>query len=89
MSQSPFQPTHVLVSRSRQTPVQLVQSSQGFYLFTQSEWGHTQEPAFELYARRGFFCKGVQVVGYRLEPIGVSPNRLQSPEPNVMAAFSR
>lgn len=64
-----FHPTHVLVSRSRQTPVQLVPSQQGFKVLTEPEWQRGQEPAFELRSKQGFFCQGIPVVGYRLEPI--------------------
>ena len=64
-----FNPTHLLVSRSKQTPVQLVRSSRGFALVTETEWRQRSQPVFELHPKRGFFCKGVQVVGYSLLPL--------------------
>lgn len=64
-----FKPTHVLISRSRQVPVQLMQSSQGVFLMTEQESDTEQEPAFMLHPKRGFFCRGVQVLGYSLQPI--------------------
>ncbi len=64
-----FQPTHLLVSRSRQTPVQLVQSPKGFLLVTEPEWQQNRRPAFEIYPQRGFFCGGIPVVGYSLQPL--------------------
>ncbi len=69
MSQSTFQPTHVLVSRSRQVPIQLIPCSQGAALLTEAEWKNGQAPAFSLHPKRGFFCHDIQVLGYRLEPI--------------------
>jgi hypothetical protein len=38
-------------------------------LFTEAEWGKTTSPAFELHSRMGMYCKGVQVLGYELEPM--------------------
>ncbi|GAB4377055.1 MAG: hypothetical protein Kow00121_25450 [Elainellaceae cyanobacterium] len=64
-----FNPTHFLVSRSRKTPVQLVPSNQGFKVLTEPEWQRGSEAAFEIRARQGFFCQGVPVVGYSLQPI--------------------
>ncbi|MBD3884341.1 hypothetical protein IFO70_21600 [Phormidium tenue FACHB-886] len=66
-----FTPTHVLVSRSRKTPVQLVPSANGFKVLTEPEWQRGSEPAFEMRPRQGFFCQGVSVVGFKLEPIAV------------------
>ena len=66
-----FNPTHLLVSRSKQTPVQLVRSSRGFALVTETEWGQHCQPTFELRSKRGIFCKGVQVVGYSLQPLKI------------------
>lgn len=67
-----FHPTHLLVSRSRQTPVQLMPSQQGFKILTEPEWQRGQEPAFELRSKQGFFCQGIPVVGYSLQPVEVA-----------------
>jgi hypothetical protein len=64
-----FRPTHVLVSRSRQTPVQLIPGTRGYHLQTEQEWQNGCAPAFEMNAKLGFFCKGIPVVGYRLQPV--------------------
>lgn len=64
-----FTPTHLLVSRSRQTPVQLVASSKGYQLYTEQEWQQGRNPAFELRPKLGIFCQGVSVVGYHLQPL--------------------
>jgi hypothetical protein len=64
-----FQPTHLLVSRTRQTPVQLIPSEQGFKIITEPEWQRGSEPAFEIRSKQGFFCQGISVVGYSLQPI--------------------
>ena len=69
-----FRPTHLLFSRSRSTPVQLVQSTQGFFLVTESEWQQQQKPAFEMRSNRGFFCQGIPVLGYTLQPIDTQIN---------------
>jgi hypothetical protein len=62
-----FNPTHLLVSRSQATPVQLINSQKGYFLVTETEFKHNNEPAFELQAKRGIFCKGIPVVGYSLQ----------------------
>ncbi len=67
-----FTPTHYLVSRSRKTPVQLVPSANGFQVLTEPEWQQGKEAAFEMRARQGFFCQGIPVVGYRLQPIALA-----------------
>lgn len=79
-----FNPTHLLISRSRKTPVQLIQSEKGFKVLTEQEWREGSEPAFEIRARQGFFCRGIPVVGYSLQPIHVdatttSPNETKAP----------
>lgn len=66
-----FQPTHLLASRSRQTPVQLIASEQGFQVMTEGEWLQGREPAFELRSKQGFFCQGIPIVGYSLQPISL------------------
>lgn len=71
MLQSLFQPTHLLVSRARQTPVQLIPSEQGCKIITELEWQRGREPAFEIRPKQGFFCQGIPVVGYSLQPLAV------------------
>lgn len=68
-----FNPTHLLVSRTRKTPVQLISCENGCKLLTEPEHQKGSEPAFEFRPRQGFFCQGISVVGFRLEPIAVSP----------------
>ncbi|MFQ3615775.1 MAG: hypothetical protein SNJ57_04630 [Cyanobacteriota bacterium] len=67
-----FQPTHLLVSRSRKTPVQLVPSASGLMLLTEAEFNAGTEAAFEMRPRLGIFCKGVPLVGYSLQPMPAS-----------------
>lgn len=67
-----FNPTHLLISRSRKMPVQLIPSANGFKILTEPEWQQGKEPAFEIRARQGFFCQGIPVVGYNLQPIQVN-----------------
>lgn len=67
-----FQPTHWLVSRSRKVPVMVKSQGEKTLVFTETEWGKTAAPAFELHARMGMYCKGVQVLGYKLEPMPVT-----------------
>ncbi|NJL86778.1 MAG: hypothetical protein HC886_13665 [Leptolyngbyaceae cyanobacterium SM1_1_3] len=66
-----FTPTHTMVSRSRKIPVRLARGKQRFLIFTEQEWAQKQKPAFEMHPKLGFFCRGVQVLGYRLEPCAV------------------
>jgi hypothetical protein len=66
-----FKPTHLLVSRSRKIPVQLVPAPQGCHIITEPEWQKGSEPAFEIRPKQGIFCRGILVVGYHLEPINV------------------
>ncbi len=66
-----FHPTHLLVARSRQTPVQLIASEQGYKVLTEIESQQGREPAFELRSKQGFFCQGIPVVGYSLQPISL------------------
>jgi hypothetical protein len=68
-----FQPTHWLVSRSRKVPVVVQPHGEKSLLFTESEWGNTASPAFELHAKMGMYCKGVQVLGYELQPMTSAP----------------
>jgi hypothetical protein len=74
-----FQPTHLLVSRTRQVPVQLIKQQQSLRLATEAEWQSGEEPAFEFQPKRGFFCKGIQIVGYSLQPI--APEAAAQSEP--------
>jgi hypothetical protein len=78
-----FKPTHLLVSRSRQTPVQLTPSPSGYFLVTAQEWQGGKQPAFELHSKLGFFCQGISIVGYRLQPIPVAHDVLK---PKAMTA---
>lgn len=66
-----FNPTHVLVSRARRTPVQLVPKANGFDIVTEMEWQKKRQPAFEVRPKQGIFCQGTSVIGYHLEPIAV------------------
>jgi hypothetical protein len=74
-----FTPTHVLETRSKATPVQLVSSPNGVYLVTEQEWNKPVTPAFELRPKLGIFCCGTLVVGYRLKPIVVHKPNLVEP----------
>ncbi|MBD0336460.1 MAG: hypothetical protein ICV62_13305 [Cyanobacteria bacterium Co-bin13] len=66
-----FQPTHYLVSRSRKVPVRVVSGNLRSQVFTEQEWLESRDPAFELHAKLGLYCRGVQIVGYHLEPVAV------------------
>jgi hypothetical protein len=64
-----FIPTHLLVTRAKKTPVQLIPCEQGFKIVTEIEAQRGSEPLFEMRNKLGFFCQGISVVGYSLEPI--------------------
>ncbi len=64
-----FKPTHLLVSCSRSTPIQLVQNPKGFFLVTESEWLQHCKPAFEMRPQLGLFCHGIPVLEYSLQPL--------------------
>lgn len=64
-----FEPTHVLISRSKEIPVRLAHGPKGLLVFTESEWQKRCQPAFEVRPKLGFFCKDILVTGYRLAPI--------------------
>lgn len=81
-----FNPTHVLVSRSRQTPVQLIPAENGYKLLTEPEWQQDREPAFEMRPRQGFFCQGISVVGFKLEPIALEAATSSTEEASHHAA---
>jgi len=67
-----FQPTHWLVSRSRKVPVVVQSKGDKTLIFTEPEWEKTGTPAFELHAKMGMYCRGVQVLGYSLEPMAAT-----------------
>ncbi len=73
-----FSATHLLVSRSQQTPVHLIPSPSGFFLVTENEWQQETPPAFSLHSKRGFFCHGIPVIGYSLEPVNTQYNKAES-----------
>ncbi|WP_008311527.1 hypothetical protein [Leptolyngbya sp. PCC 6406] len=64
-----FQATHILVSRSRRIPVIVTSGTERSQIYTQQEWEQEKPPAFELHSKLGMFCRGIQVLGYRLEPV--------------------
>jgi hypothetical protein len=67
-----FEATHILISRhQQQTPVRLEAGGNRFKVYTEQEWLEKREPAFEMDAKLGLFCRGVQVVGFQLQPIAV------------------
>ena len=70
-----FRPTHLLVSRSQSTPVQLATSPKGFFLITETEWREQSQPAFEIRPQRGFFCKGFALIGYSLQPLNTQSSQ--------------
>lgn len=73
-----FRPTHLLVSRSSSTPIQLVPNPTGFFLVTESEWLEHRKPAFEMHPHRGFFCQGIPVLGYSLQPLEIQVSLMTS-----------
>lgn len=89
MSQSnerpPFQATHLLVSRTRQIPVQLVPTAQGTNLVTEEEWNKGAQPAFSFHPKRGFFCLDVQVLGFSLQPLSFGLERAEEQRKSVSA----
>jgi hypothetical protein len=74
-----FKPTHLLVSRSKQTPVHLLTTVRGFALVTEAEWQQNQPPAFEIRSKLGFFCHGTPVLGYSLQPLTTKTSQEFSP----------
>ncbi len=52
---------------------------------TEQDWQTQAEPAFVLHPKRGFFCLGIQVVGYSLQPMN-SEFDCQAAAPNAGAA---
>lgn len=67
-----FTPTHVLISRTKETPVQLVAGSKGYWLYTEAEAQRATAPAFEVRPKLGVYCRGQQVVGFRLQPLAAA-----------------
>lgn len=64
-----FQPTHLLVTRSRKTPVRLEPKAKGYAVYTEQDWQQQRQPAFEFHSKLGLFCRGIQLVGHSLEPM--------------------
>ncbi|MGB3310252.1 MAG: hypothetical protein WBG32_04635 [Nodosilinea sp.] len=64
-----FTPTHVLISRTKETPVQLVAGPKGYWLYTEAEAQKGTKPAFEVRPKLGIYCRGQQVVGFHLQPL--------------------
>lgn len=64
-----FQPTHLLVTRTKQVPVELIGGTKGFQVLSEHEWLHNRSAAFVFHPKLGFSCHGVPVVGYSLQPI--------------------
>ncbi len=64
-----FTPTHVLISRTKETPVQLVVGPKGYWLYTEAEAQKDTTPAFEVRPKLGFYCRGHQVIGFSLQPL--------------------
>jgi len=44
---------------------------------TEIEAEQGREPAFELRSKQGFFCQGILVVGYSLQPINLEAEASQ------------
>jgi hypothetical protein len=81
-----FQPTHLLISRTRQTPVMLVPGKTGMSIFTEQEWQQSvAEPAFEFRPKQGFFCKHVSILGYSLQPIQLEISAIGEPPTQLTA----
>jgi hypothetical protein len=78
-----FLPTHVLISRAKATPVQLVAAPGGYHLYTEADWQQGRTPAFELKPKQGIYCQGVQVVGFRLQPIDSQTVIKKAPSPKT------
>ncbi|TVQ07062.1 MAG: hypothetical protein EA368_15460 [Leptolyngbya sp. DLM2.Bin27] len=67
-----FTPTHVLISRTKETPVQLVAGPKGYWLYTEAESQKGTTPAFEVRPKLGIYCRGQQVVGFHLQPLAAA-----------------
>jgi len=64
-----FNPTHKLVSRSKEVPVALIPGPDGYLVMTEVEWKERRKPAFSIHPKLGLFCLGVAVVGYDIRPL--------------------
>ena len=73
-----FSPTHLLISRSKTTPVQLVAARGCYQLYTEADWQQGKTPSFELKPKQGIFCRGVQVVGFQLQPMDADASTSES-----------
>jgi hypothetical protein len=84
-----FTPTHLLVTRSKKTPVQLIPYEQGFKVLTEIEFQRGSEPLFELRNKLGFFCQGIAVVGYALEPMeAIAPTAEETATPETAPSIA-
>jgi hypothetical protein len=64
-----FSPTHILISRTKETPVQLMATRGGYKLYTEVDLQQGREASFELKPKQGIFCQGIPVVGFQLAPM--------------------
>jgi len=80
-----FSPTHVLISRTKETPVQLMPTRGGYKLYTEVDWQQGREAAFELKPKLGIFCQGVPVVGFQLAPMSAEAEVTASTEASGVA----
>lgn len=67
-----FSPTHVLISRTKETPVQITAARGSYKLYTEADIQQGREASFELKPKQGIFCQGVPVVGFQLAPIAAN-----------------
>ena len=74
-----FTPTHVLISRTKTTPVQLMTAQGNYQLYTEADCQQGRPASFELKPKQGIFCQGVQVVGFRLEPLEGKAEKVSAP----------
>ena len=54
-------------------------------LLTEAEWQQQRQPAFEMRSKLGFFCHGIPVVGYSLQPLEVQES-MTVPVPAAVSA---
>ncbi|NET39948.1 MAG: hypothetical protein F6K19_49690 [Cyanothece sp. SIO1E1] len=81
-----FQPTHMLISRTKQIPVQLAPGPERrFWVVTEQEWQQRRKPAFEMHPKLGFYCQGIKVMGYKLEPVADKFSTVASTHADVHA----
>jgi hypothetical protein len=67
-----FSPTHLLISRTKETPVQIAAARGGYKLYTEVDIQQGREASFELKPKQGIFCQGVPVVGFQLAPMAAN-----------------